>query len=281
MNKRFGNSWMVAVFVFLYLPIAVLVVFSFNKSSIATKWGEFSFAAYRDLINDDALISALWLSLKIAFSSATVSAILGTFAAFALVRYPVFMGRTLFSGMTNAPLVMPDVIIGISILMMLVATQQAFGFPDKGMFTILLGHSLLGVAYATVVVEGRLREMNASLEEAAMDLGCRPHDVFRLVTLPLIVPSILSGWLLTFSLSFDDVVLASFLSGPGSNTLPMVIIAKARLGVNPVINATATATIAVVSVGILLAAYFQSRAERRRLRDMSAAYRADGMAKKA
>jgi putrescine transport system permease protein len=281
MNKRFGNSWMVGIFLFLYLPIAVLIVYSFNKSSIATKWGEFSFAAYNDLINDGAIISALWLSLKIAFSSATVSAILGTFAAFSLVRYPVFKGRTMFNGMTNAPLVMPDVIIGISILMMLVAMQQALGVPEKGMFTILLGHSLLGVSYATVVIEGRLREMDASLEEAAMDLGCKPHEVFRLITLPLIVPSILSGWLLTFSLSFDDVVLASFLSGPGSNTLPMVIIAKARLGVNPVINATATATIVVVSIGILLAAYFQSRAQRRRLRDMSAAYRADGIAQKA
>lgn len=259
MSSRFGRSWMSAVFFFLYMPIFVLVIYSFNASSIATQWGAFSFAAYGDLIHDDAIISSLWLSLKIAFASATLSATLGTFVAFVLVRYPVFKGRTLFSGMANAPLVMPDVIIGISILMMLVVMQQTLGVPEKGMLTILLGHSLLGTSYAVVVIEGRLREMNASLEEAAMDLGCKPHEVFRLVTLPLILPSILAGWLLTFSLSFDDVVLASFLSGPGSNTLPMVIMAKARLGVNPVINATATVTITVVTVGILVSAYLHAK----------------------
>jgi putrescine transport system permease protein len=200
--------------------------------------------------------------------------VLGTLAAFALVKYKRFKGRTLFSGMVSAPLVMPEVVVGLSLLLMLVSVQRALGFPERGLFTIWLGHLLLGMAYATVVVQARLQDLNPQLEEAAMDLGAKPHQVFWLVTLPMIGQSLISAWLLTFTLSLDDVVLSAFLSGPGSTTMPLVIFSRARLGLNPSVNAIATIIVIVVAVGVVLASYLIARAERRRQQEMASATRA-------
>ncbi|TAG05453.1 MAG: ABC transporter permease subunit [Burkholderiales bacterium] len=272
-RSRFGLGWMTVVFLFLYLPIFTLVVFSFNDSKLATQWGGFTLKWYAEILNDREVREALWLSLKIAFLTATASVVLGTLAAFAMVRYTKFKGRTLFSGMVNAPLVMPEVIIGLSLLLMLVSVQRAFGVPERGVLTIWLGHSLLGMAYAAVVVQSRLLELDKSLEEAAMDLGCRPHEVFRLVTLPMIAPSLLSAWLLTFTISLDDVVLSAFLSGPGSTTLPIVIFSRARLGMSPTINAIAAIMIFIVAAGVIFGSLWLARAEKRRAEEQAAAYR--------
>jgi putrescine transport system permease protein len=200
--------------------------------------------------------------------------VLGTFAAYVLDRYRRFNGRTLFSGMVNAPLVMPEVIIGLSLLLMLVSVERLLGFPQRGVLTIWLGHTLLGMAYATVVVQSRLREMSKSLEEAAMDLGCRPHQVFFLVTLPNITQALASAWLLTFTLSLDDVVLSEFLTGPGYSTMPIVIFSRARLGLDPRVNAIATLTRLVVSTGVVLSSIYIARAERLRQKQISTAFQA-------
>jgi len=274
LNTWFGRSWLLAGFVFLYLPIVALVVFSFNDSPIPNVWRGFTLKWYAALANDAEMLSGLWLSFKIALLTACGSVVLGTLAAFALVKYQRFAGRTLFSGMVNAPLVMPEVVVGLSLLLMMVSVQRALGFPERGMLTIWLGHLLLGMAYATVVVQARLQELNPQLEEAAMDLGARPHQVFWLVTLPMIGQSLLSAWLLTFTLSLDDVVLSAFLSGPGSTTMPLVIFSRARLGLNPSVNAVATVIVVVVAAGVLLASYLIARAERQRLQDLAAANRA-------
>ncbi|MDE2047970.1 MAG: ABC transporter permease subunit, partial [Betaproteobacteria bacterium] len=209
-RNRFGISWMVAVYVFLYLPIVTLVVYSFNDSKLVTLWGGFTFKWYGEILKDQEVIDGLKLSLKVAFLTATSSVLLGTLAAFALVRYPKFFGRTLFNSMVNAPLVMPEVIIGLSLLLFLVAVQRTFQWPDRGLMTIWFGHTMLGISYAAVVVQSRLMEMDKSLEEAAMDLGARPFQVFWLVTLPMISQALVSAWLLTFSLSLDDVVVSAF-----------------------------------------------------------------------
>lgn len=273
-GKLTSKVWMVAVFLFLYMPIATLVILSFNASPMVTSWGGWSLKWYSALIEDTEIISGALLSLQIAFSTACSSVVLGTLAGLALHRFKRFPGRTLFAGMVNSPLVMPEVIIGLSLLLMLVSVQRMFGFPERGMGTIWLGHTLLGMAYATVVVQSRLQEMSPSLEEAAQDLGCRPLQVFFLVTLPLISQAIGSAWLLTFTLSLDDVVLSAFLSGPGSTTMPIVIFSRARLGLSPSVNTVATLTVAVVSVGVLLASVWIARAERKRAEEMAAAYRA-------
>ncbi len=270
-NPWFGRGWLAAGFVFLYLPIVALVVYSFNDSPLPNVWRGFTLRWYTQLASDQELLSALWLSLKVAFFTACGSVVLGTLAAFALVKYKRFTGRTLFSGMVNAPLVMPEVVVGLSLLLMLVSVQRALGFPERGMGTILLGHVLLGMAYAAVVVQSRLQDLNPQLEEAAMDLGARPYQVFWLVTLPMISQSLLSAWLLTFTISLDDVVLSAFLSGPGSTTMPLVIFSRARLGLNPSVNAVATITIVVVAVGVIAASYFIADQERRRSREMAAA----------
>jgi putrescine transport system permease protein len=219
------------------------------------------------------LVEGFLLSLKVALITATLSAVLGAMAAFVLVRYERFRGRPLFIGLVNAPLIMPEVIIGLSLLLLMVAVQRAVGWPDRGMGTIVLGHTLLGMAYATVVIQSRLREMDRSIEEAAMDLGCRPLQVFFLVTLPSIAPAMVAAWLLTFTLSFDDVVISEFLSGPGVTTLPQVIFGYARRGVNPSIYAAATLLIAVVSVGIITYSVMMARQQRQRLREINAAVR--------
>ena len=272
-NRHFGRAWLAAGYLFLYVPIVALIAYSFNDSPIPNIWRGFTLKWYAALATDTELIAGLVLSLKIAFLSACGAVVLGTSAAFALVRYRRFTGRTLFSGMVTAPLVMPEVVVGLSLLLMLVSVQRAFGFPEKGLVTIWFGHLLIGIAYATVVVKARLKELNPQLEEAALDLGARPHQVFWLVTLPMISQSLVSAWLLTFTLSLDDVVLSAFLSGPGTTTLPLVIFSRARLGLNPSVNAVATLIIVVVSVGVIAASYFIARQERARLCEMAAAHR--------
>ena len=272
MIKLFSKAWMAMVYLFLYLPIIVLVVYSFNDSKLVTVWSHASLRWYSALAKDSDLIAAVLLSLKIAFLSALMSVFFGTFTAFALNRYKRFRGRTLLSSMSSMPLVMPDVIVGLSLLLMFVSLQHWLGYPEKGLLTILLGHALLGTAYATVVVTSRLREMDNKLDEAAMDLGCKPYQVFYLVTLPLLVPALVSAFLLTFTLSFDDVVLSSFLSGPGYTTMPMVIFSRARLGLNPTINAVATVTIVVVTMAVIASSFYTSHIERKRKREMALAY---------
>jgi len=272
MKNLFGRSWLIAVFVFLYIPIVTLVVYSFNESRLSTVWTGFTLKWYQDAAHDPQLIDGLIISLKLAFMTGILSVVFGTFTAFVLVRYRRFRGRGLLSSMANAPLVMPDVIVGISMLLMLVGMQKWLGFPERGIATILLGHSLIGTAYATVVIVSRLREIDQRLEEAAMDLGCRPFQVFVLVTLPLIASALVSAFLLTFTLSFDDVVIAAFLSGPGSTTLPLVIFSRARLGLDPSINAVATLIIVVVSIGVIASSLLQLRASRRRQLEIAQAY---------
>jgi putrescine transport system permease protein len=258
-------------YLFLYLPIVALVLYSFNDSPLPNVWRGFTLKWYVALARDAELLAGLWLSMKIAFLTACGSVVLGTLAAFALVKYKRFAGRTLFSGMVNAPLVMPEVVIGLSLLLMLVSVQRALGFPERGMGTIWLGHLLLGMAYATVVIQSRLQAMPPQLEEAAMDLGARPHQVFWLVTLPMIAQSLISAWLLTFTISLDDVVLSAFLSGPGSTTMPLVIFSRARLGLNPTVNAVATVIIVVIAIGILAASWLIADAERKRQAELAAA----------
>lgn len=272
-TRWFGRSWLSATYLFLYIPIVILIVFSFNNSRQSMEWSGFSLQWYVGLSDDREIIAGFILSLKIAVLSAFAAVILGTFAAFVLNRYRHFAGRTLFGSMVSAPLVMPDVIIGLSLLLLMVAMQRMLGFPERGMFAIWIAHSLLGMAYATVVVHARLRDMDKSLEEAAMDLGCKPHQVFFLVTLPNITPALLSAWLLTFTLSLDDVVLSAFLSGPGSSTMPIVIFSRARLGIDPRVNAIATLTILAVGVGVLLSSLYLARAERQRQKHTSASTR--------
>jgi putrescine transport system permease protein len=273
-NRWFARGWLSAGFVFLYLPIVALVLYSFNDSPIPNVWRGFTLKWYAALADDHEIQAGLWLSLKIAFLTACGSVVLGTLAAFALVKYKRFIGRTLFSGMVNAPLVMPEVVIGLSLLLMLVSVQRAIGFPERGLMTIWFGHLLVGLAYAAVIVQSRLLDLDPSLEEAAMDLGAKPSQVFWLVTLPMISQSLMSAWLLTFTISLDDVVLSAFLSGPGATTMPLVIFSRARLGLNPSVNAVATLIVALVAIGVLVASYMIAHAERRRLLELAEAARA-------
>jgi len=272
MERTFGKAWLGAGFVFLYLPILVLVFYSFNASPLPVVWGGASLRWYRQLVHDRDLLSGVWLSLQIALYAATGAVVLGAIAAFTLVKYKRFWGRTLFTGMVNAPLVMPEVIIGLSLLLMLVSLERVFG--EKGMFTIWLGHVLLGMSYATVVIQARLQDLNPELEQAAADLGARPIQVFLLITLPLIFNALVSAFLLSFTLSLDDVVLAAFLNGPGATTLPLVIFSRARLGMRPDINAAASVIIGVVSVIVVGGSYLVFRADRRRAAEIAAAQRA-------
>ena len=250
-TAHIGQAWMLGIFAFLYAPLAYLLLFSFNSTRQDAVFTGFSLRWYQALAQDSRIVEGFLLSLKVAVTAASLSAILATFAAFVLVRYTRFRGRSLFSGMVSAPLVMPEVIIGLSLLLLMVALQRGLGWPDRGMATIVLGHTLVGMAYGTVVVQSRLAEMNRSLEEAAMDLGARPWQVFYLITLPSIAPAIGAAWLLAFTLSFDDVVIAEFLSGPGVTTLPQVIFSYARRGINPTIFAAAAILIAAVSAVVL------------------------------
>ena len=268
-----SRIWLLLGFAFLYLPIVALVVFSFTDSPVPNIWAGFSLRWYDKLAQDDDIRQGLFLSLKIAGATATGSILLGTLAAFTLERFPRFCGRAVFAGMVSAPLVMPEVIVGLSLLLMLVSLQRLTGFPERGLLTIWLGHLLVGMAYATVVIGARLRDLNPQFEEAAQDLGARPTEVFFLVTLPMITPSLVAAWLLTFTLSLDDVVMSAFLSGPGSTTLPLVIFSRARLGLDPTVNALATVVIAVVAVFVIASSYFIAAHERRRYREQQAALR--------
>ena len=251
LEKHTARFWLAAVFLFLYIPLLFLIVFSFNSTRQDGVFTGFSLRWYQALLTDSRLVEGFWLSLKVALLTGTLSVVLGCFAAFVLVRYRQFSGRTLFYGMVNAPLVMPEVIVGLSLLLLMVAGQRIFGFPERGFATLVLGHTLLGMAYATTVITSRLKDMDKSIEEAAMDLGCKPLQVFFLITLPSIAPALVSSWLLAFTLSFDDVVLSEFLSGPGVTTLPQVIFSYARRGVNPSIYAAAALLIATVALGII------------------------------
>ena len=272
-NSRLGKAWLLAGYAFLYMPIVTLIIFSFNDSKMVTLWGGFTTKWYSVIINDTAVTDAFQLSIKVAFSSATASVLLGTLAAFAMVRYKKFFGRTVLSAHLNAPLVVPEVITGLSLLLFFVLCQDLFGWPNRGMLTIFAGHTLVGMAFATVVIQSRLIEMDKSLEEAAMDLGAKPFQVFYLVTLPMINQSLMAAWLLTFTISLDDVVATAFLSGPSSTTLPILILSRARLGLNPTINAIATITVAVVAVGVVASSLYLSRKERMRQQEEAAAYK--------
>ena len=263
-NRAFARGWLLLGFAFLYVPIVALVVYSFNDSPVANVWRGFTLKWYAALASDRELLAGLALSLKVAFTTACASVVLGTLAAFALTRYRRFFGRTLFAGMVAAPLVMPEVIIGLSLLLMLVSVQRAIGFPERGVLTIWLGHLLLGMAYATVVVQSRLVTFDKSLEEAAWDLGCPPMKTFFVVTLPIILPAVVSAWMLAFTLSLDDLVISSFTTGPGATTLPMKIYSDVRLGVKPEINAISTILIAIVSVAVIGASIGTKIGEQRR-----------------
>ena len=263
----FGRAWMALIFLFLYLPLLFMVVFSFNSSRQDAVFTGFSLRWYEALGRDTKIVEGFWLSLQIALVTGVLSAVLGTFAAFVLVRYRRFIGRTVFSGMVNAPLVMPEVVIGLSLLLLMVGIQNVFGWPERGLLTIILGHTLLGMAYAMVVVQSRLLEVDRSIEEAAMDLGARPAQVFFLVTLPNIGQAIVAGFLLSFTLSFDDVVISEFLSGPGVNTLPQVIFGYARRGINPTIYAAATLLISVITIAVIAYSVQVARQGRRRAQE--------------
>jgi putrescine transport system permease protein len=263
-------------FAFLYIPIASLVVFSFNRSRLVTVWGGFSTKWYGELVRNDQILNAAWLSLKIGALSATLAVVLGTIAGLVLARFGPFKGRTLLSGMTTAPLVMPEVITGLSLLLLFVTMEQLIGWPaGRGMTTIVISHITLTMAYVTVIVQSRLARMDDSLEEAAQDLGARPAKVFFVITLPIILPALLSGWLLAFTLSLDDLVITSFVAGPGSSTLPMVVFSKVRLGVSPDINALATIFVTIVSIGVVIAGFMMARQQKLRERDIQMALAAN------
>ncbi|QYD67323.1 ABC transporter permease subunit [Paraburkholderia edwinii] len=253
-------------FLFLYIPIVSLVVYSFNESQLVTVWTRFSTRWYAALLQDDELIAAAWLSLRVALLTAFASVFIGTWAGFVLARMGRFRGFTLYTGMINAPLVIPEVIQGISLLLLFVEMAQWLGWPaGRGILTIWIGHVMLCMSYVAIIVQSRVRDLHPSLEEAALDLGATPLRVFFSVTLPLISQALVAGWLLSFTLSIDDLVLSAFLSGPGSTTLPLVVFSRVRLGLNPEMNALATLFIAVVSVGVVAANVFMQRAEKRRL----------------
>ena len=266
MNKssRFVFSCLCFGFAFLYIPILVLILYSFNQSAISSVWGGFSLRWYTALLNNDQIIESALLSLKIAATSATFATILGTMAGLALTQMGRYRGRFIFTGLIAAPLVMPEVITGLSLLLMFVSLQELIGWPmSRGAGTITIAHITFSMAYVAVIVQSRLSSMDQSLQEAAMDLGGRPMQVAFDITLPLIAPSMLSGWLLAFTLSLDDLVIASFTSGAGASTLPMVIFSKIKLGVTPDVNALATLIIGTVSIGIIIASWMMFRQAKR------------------
>ena len=266
------TTLMILGFVFLYVPILLMVVFSFNNSRLVTVWDAANSPTlkwYTALFQNQQILDAAWLSLRIAAINATGAVVLGTLAGIALSRFGRFRGRALLAVMSTAPLVMPEVITGLSMLLLFVAMEQIIGWPaGRGATTIVIAHITFSMAYVTVIVQSRLASFDDSLEEAAMDLGARPAKVFGRITLPLIFPALLSGWLLAFTLSWDDLVIAQFVAGPGSTTLPMVIFSKVRLGVTPDVNALATLMVLLVATGVLTSAWLLRRSERRRQREM-------------
>ena len=259
-SSTFIFSWMCFGFAFLYIPIFVLIIFSFNNSAIISVWGGFSIRWYYELFQNEQIIEACLLSLKIAAISATFATILGTMAGIAVSQFRRFRGRLLFTGLLGAPLVMPEVITGLSLLLFFVSLQELIGWPSsRGANTITIAHITFSMAYVAVIVQSRLTSMDKSLSEAAMDLGARPFQVLFDITLPIIAPAMISGWLLSFTLSLDDLVIASFTAGAGASTLPMVIFSKIKLGVTPDINALATLIISIVGIGVFTAGYILHR----------------------
>jgi putrescine transport system permease protein len=261
-------------FAFFYIPILSMIVYSFNDSRLATVWGGFSTKWYVSLWSNKQVMAALWLSLKIAFISASIATILGTMAGIALARFTRFRGRVLFSGLVTAPLIMPEVITGISSLMFFIMLAEWVGWPaQRGFTTITLAHITFSMVFVTTVVQARMVQADRAIEEAAMDLGSRPWQVLFDVTLPVIFPAVMSGWLLAFTISLDDVVITSFTTGPGATTLPLLIWSKVKLGVTPDINALATLMVLVVGTGVLLAGIIMNRAAARARADERMAYR--------
>lgn len=259
-------------FAFLYVPILLLILYSFNESRLVTVWGGFSTKWYGELFANAQILEAAETSLLVAVTTATLATALGTMAGLILARFGRFRGRTLFTGMITAPLVMPEVVTGLSILLLFVALEQIIGWPDgRGVTTITIAHVTFTMAYVAVIIQSRLAQMDESVEEAALDLGARPAKVFFVITLPIIAPALLSGWLLAFTLSLDDLVIASFTAGPSSTTLPMVVFSSVRLGVTPEINALATLLIVFAAVTIGLAAFVMARSEKKRERAMAKA----------
>ena len=256
-------------FAFLYIPMVILVIYSFNESKLVTVWAGFSTKWYGELLHDEAFLNAAWVTLKVAVFSSTIATVLGTMAAYVMVRSGRFVGRTLFSGMIYAPLVMPEVITGLSLLLLFIGIGL-----DRGVLTIVLAHTTFAMCYVSVVVSSRLVTFDNSLEEAALDLGCTPAEAFRLVTLPIIAPAVISGWLLAFTLSLDDLVIASFTSGPSATTLPIKIFSAVRLGVSPEINALSTVMIGIVTVGVIAASLATKRKKVRERREEQEAVRA-------
>jgi putrescine transport system permease protein len=275
-RSRFLLVWLCFGFAFLYIPLISLIVYSFNKSRLATLWGGFSTEWYFKLFANTQIIDAALLSIRIAAVSATFATVLGTMAGLALARFTRFPGRALFSGLVSAPLVMPEVITGLSMLFLFILMERLIGWPrGRGATTVTLAHITFSMSYVAVIVQSRLSSMDASLEEAALDLGSKPLRVLFDITLPVIFPAMLSGWLLAFTLSLDDLVITAFTTGPGANTLPLVVWSKVKLGVTPDVNALATIIIAIVTICVVLAGVIMYRAGQRRERDIQAAIAAN------
>lgn len=278
MNRRpvFLITMLCFGFAFFYIPIISMMVYSFNGSRLATVWGGFSTKWYISLLSNRQVLKAVILSLEIAVLSATVATILGTMAGIAMARFKRFRGRTLFSGLVTAPLVMPEVITGIASLMLFILMAEYIGWPaTRGFTTVTLAHITFSMVFVTTIVHSRLVQADEAIEEAAMDLGSRPWQVMKDITLPVISPAILSGWLLAFTISLDDVVITNFTTGPGTTTLPILIWSKVKLGVTPDINALATITVVIVGVGVFTAGWLLNRAEKRRELDIQLAYQAN------
>ncbi|CDZ69023.1 Putrescine transporter subunit: membrane component of ABC superfamily [Neorhizobium galegae bv. orientalis] len=267
-SSRFDATVLTLGFAFLYIPIIILVVYSFNASKLVTVWGGFSLQWYKTMWSNQGLMDAAWVTARVGVISATIGTVLGTLAALSLVRFTRFPGRMLFSGMIYAPLVMPEVITGLSLLLLFVAVGI-----DRGFWTVIIAHTTFTMCYVAIVVQSRLLTFDRSLEEAALDLGCPPIKTFFKITLPLIFPAVIAGWMLAFTLSLDDLVIASFTTGPGATTLPIKIYSQVRLGVTPEINAICTILIGLVTIGVIITSITTKQAEMRRIRDEHVAAR--------
>lgn len=268
---KVSTVWLVMGFIFLYAPMLSLVIYSFNESRLVTVWSGFSVKWYGELLRDEQILKAAWVSLRLAFYTATTSVVIGTMASLMLTRFRRFPGKTLFGGLITAPLVMPEVITGLSLLLLFVSMSDWFGVFERGVMTIWIAHVTFCVSFVTVVVSSRLSEVDKSIEEAAMDLGANRAKVFFLITLPMIAPALVAGWLLAFTLSLDNLVVTSFVSGPASTTLPMKVFSSVRLGVSPKINALATIMIGLVFLAALVGWWWMAREEKKRKLDMQLA----------
>lgn len=258
-RARFAFTALAFGYAFLYLPIGLVMLYSFNESKLVTVWAGFSLKWWEALLGNEAMLSAAWLSLRIALASATLAAVLGLMAGYALARAPRFFGRTLFSSLVIAPMVMPEVVMGISMLLLFIASDRFLGGPERGFLTIVIGHTTFSLAFVTIVIQARLADFDRALEEAAMDLGATPWATFRTITLPLIAPALASGWLLAFTLSLDDLILTQFISGAESQTLPMRVYSSVRLGLDPQINVLATIVVAIAASALVVSGWLTRR----------------------